>query len=166
MQHCKFLLFFCLIFVGFSSCYSFKGISIAPDINTFYVKKFELQSQDALPLYAQQFTEQLKNKIRLESRLKYNDLDPDIIFTGAISGYRVSAVAPQPGETTAFSRLEVTVNIDFENIKDEKLNWNSNFTYFLDFPTNQDFNSVQEQLNTDIATYLVEQIFNKAFTNW
>ncbi|MBP7184381.1 MAG: hypothetical protein KBA06_02655 [Saprospiraceae bacterium] len=148
------------------SCYSFKGISITPDLNTFYVKRFELNSNEALPNYAQQFSELLKDKIRLESRLKYNDLDPDIIFSGVITNYHVSAVAPQPGETTAFSRLEVTVSVTYENIKNENLNWTNSFNYFLDFPSNQDFFTVQESLNSQINTYMVEQIFNKAFTNW
>lgn len=154
---------FCLIS---SACYSFKGISIDPNTKTFYVQLFENTSRTIVPTLAQDFTQSLRDKIRNESRLNPTDTDPDIEFIGNITGYRVSSVAPQANETTAFNRLEISVDIDFINHQDEEKNWKQTFRFFNDFESTQNLLDVQDQLIRNISDQLVEDIFNKAFTNW
>ncbi|MFT5764518.1 MAG: hypothetical protein ACI8X3_001949, partial [Saprospiraceae bacterium] len=69
-------------------------------------------------------------------------------------------------ELTAFNRLDVTVNVEFINNKDETQNWVQPFSYFSDFESDQNFLTVQDGLVETINNQLVEDIFNKAFTNW
>ena len=66
----------------FSSCYGFKGISIPPDINTFYVEDFENRAPNAPGGINQTFSETLRTKIRNESKLTLVDRDADITFAG------------------------------------------------------------------------------------
>ncbi|MBP7273094.1 MAG: LptE family protein [Saprospiraceae bacterium] len=157
------LLFFLLLSSG---CYSFKGTSISPDVKTFYVKVFENKAPNVVPTLSIEFTEALRNKIRNESRLIYNDAEPDVEFSGIISDYRVSYVAPQAGETTAFNRLEIAVKVDYVNNKNQKENWTNTFKFFNDFATTENLLNVQDDLIKNINKQLVEDIFNKAFTNW
>lgn len=154
------------LLAGLSACYSFKGISIPVDVTTYYIPVFDIRAINAPPTVGQQFSERLKDKVRNESRLIWNEENPDIEFTGSIADFRVIPVAPQPGETVALNRLEITVSVQFINHKDEKKNWKNNFSFFNDFPTDQNLLDVQEGLITNIYEQLVEDIFNKAFTDW
>ena len=157
-----------LLIIQLHSCkYSFRGINIPQSVNSFYVNQFDLDAVNSPPTLNQTFSERLKDKIRSESRLRYSDTDPDVEFSGSITSFDVSSVAPQPGETTAFSRLEITVFVDYINNNDEELGWQRrSFRYFSDFPSDQNLLSIQDQLIEDINEQLVEDIFNAAFSNW
>jgi len=160
------ILFLTLLLVSQSSCYSFKGISIDPNIKTFYITIFDNLSNDSPPTLGQDFTEVLRDKIRNESRLNLKDTDPDIDFTGSISSFRVSAEAPEPGETTSFNRLTITVSVDYVNNRNEDNKWKRSFSYFANFNANQNLLDVQDQLINTINEQIVEDIFNFAFTDW
>ncbi len=156
-----------IILQPFFSCkYSFSGIGIPPDMNTFFVEPIELITTNAEPSIAMVFREALSDKILTESKLKKTEIDPDYVFSGSITRYDVTAVAPQPGEVSAFNRLEISVKVKFENTKDEKQNFDQQFSFFNDFPSEQNILSVQSELINNIFSQLVEDIFNKAFTNW
>lgn len=161
------IIFFFLLVSSFQSCkYSFTGISIPPEVRTFYVAPFVVEALNAEPVLSQTFSDALRDKIQTESRLTQNQTDPHCEFKGIITRYDINSVAPQPGETVAFNRLDVTVNVEFINNKDEEQSWKKNFSYFSDFPADQSFLTVQDDLITTINDQLVEDIFNKAFTNW
>ncbi|MFZ2900186.1 MAG: LPS assembly lipoprotein LptE [Saprospiraceae bacterium] len=153
----------------FQSCYSFRGISIDPSITTYFVAQFTNRAPNATPTLAPDFTERLKDKIRNESRLVYNETDPDVEFVGAITGFSVTSEAPQPGEQVAFNRLTITVAVDYINNRetDEKKRVNKiNKSFYAEFPSDQNLLDVQDGLIQSITTQLVEDIFTAAFTNW
>lgn len=150
----------------FSSCYNFKGISIPPDINTFFVDNFSLSEPDAPIDLNQLFTEALREKIREESRLVNNNDDPDIVFSGSIVNYSIKFVAPDENNTTSLNRMEIGVRVNYSNERDPDDNWTKNYSDFEDFDSNADFQSLQDQLIDDIIEDIVERIFNDSFTNW
>ncbi len=162
----KSIIIITLIGCIWSGCYTFRGIDIPEGVNTFNVTPFENRAANVVPTMSVALTEALKDKIRRESRLTFNATDPDIIFNGSISDYTVTAVAPKPGETTAFNQARLVISIEFINIQDEKKNWKQNFSYLTNFPSSTNLLTVQEQLLTEINDQLTEDIFNKAFTNW
>lgn len=147
-------------------CYSFKGISIPTEAQTFYVTDLEIRIPTAPSDLGQQFSEALKQKFINESRLNFSDLDPDIEFSGEVSRFSVTSVAPQPGETIAFNRLEIAVRIKYDYALDEENNWENTFTFFQDYSRDQNLLDIQDGLITVIFKQLTEDIFNKAFTNW
>lgn len=149
-----------------SGCYSFKGTSISPDVKTFYVAPFDNNAPDAPPTLPIEFSEALRAKILNESRLVLDDENPDVEFVGAITTWRVSSEAPKPGELVAFNRLTIGVRVEYINHRNEEENWKSNFSYFADYDATQNLLDVQDQLIEAINEELVNQIFNKAFTNW
>ena len=150
----------------FSGCYSFRGTSINPGIQNFYVAQFDSEEASITPTLPITLTEKLKNKIRNESRLTYNETDPDIEFRATIYGFRVTAEAPQPGEEVSFNRLTIELLVEYNNLRDEEENWQSRFSFFADFPTDQNLIEVQDELIENIGDQLMEDIFNKTFTDW
>lgn len=161
----KYILY-CLTIVLFSGCYSLSGISIAPDVNTFYVDQLLGNAVNAPPTLAQDITEALKQKVQNESRLKFADINPDVEFKGSVVDFRVSSEAPQAGESSAINRLTIITAIEFINHKDETQGWKRNFSFFYDFGANQDLASIQSTAIQSILDQMIEDIFNKAFTNW
>lgn len=155
-----------LVLLLIQGCYSFKGISIPPDAKTFYVAELKSRVPSAPADLGQQFSENLKQKFLNQSRLNFVEVDPDIEFSGEITRFAVSSVAPQPGEVTAFSRLEIGMRIKYVYHLDEKDNWENNFSFFTDFSRDQNLLDVQDELILIIFQQLAEDIFNKAFTSW
>ena len=160
----KSLVFFILILI--SGCYSFKGIAIHADVNTYYIENFKNNAPQAPGDINQRFSEALRLKIRNESRLTYNESAPDIEFSGSVSGFRLTPEAPQAGNTVALNKVEIIVSVDFKNNKDEAKSWKKQFSFFRTFASDQDFVSIQDGLINEIFKQLLENIFNDAFTGW
>ena len=85
------------------SCYSLKGTSIPIDIETVTVNLFENQASIVMPTLSQTFTESLKDKFSNESRLAIVDNEGDWEFSGAITQYQITPIAPTGNETTALN---------------------------------------------------------------
>jgi hypothetical protein len=156
-------IFILLILQG---CYSFSGISIDPEVKTYYVHPFTDNTDNSLPNLAQNMGENLKEKIRTESRLIFSEYESDLEFKGVIVNYKISSEAPRPGEITAINRLTIVTAIEYIDNKDSEKNWKRNFQFFYDFPSDTDFASVQDQAIETITKQIMEDVFNAAFTNW
>jgi hypothetical protein len=150
----------------YSACYTFSGISLDPTVRTYYVEQLKNNALNAPPILPQTLTEALKEKIRTESRLVFSDNNPNVEFRGSVVDFRVTSEAPQPGEVTAINRLTIVLAVEYLNNQDNKKNWKNNFSFFYDFPSTQDLSSIQETAITAITRQLMEDIFNKAFTDW
>jgi protease II len=160
------ILFFFSSFLLSACCYSFKGVSIPAEINTFYVENFTLRAENAPVELDIIFSQALRNKIRNESKLRQREQDPDVLFSGEITNFYVSAEAPQENNTVALNKLEITVQVVYTNNRNEKENYTQSFSFFKTFPSDQDLQSVQDALIKEIFKTITENIFNKTFTNW
>lgn len=159
--------FLFIVFIVFTEgCYSFKSTSIDPNIISFTVLPFENRADNGPVTLPITFSEKLKDKIRRESRLKFVETDPDISFSGFIRDFSVISQAPTADNTSALSRLTISVQVDFENRQDETKNWNQSFSYFQEFDGRTNLLDIQEGLMEKINNQLVEDIFNKAFGDW
>lgn len=146
--------------------YGFKGISIPSDIKTFYVEDFTRGVANCPVDLDQQFAEALRQKVRDQSRLTRDELEPDIAFIGSVFSYKIIPVAPQEGNTTSLNRLDISVKVEFINYKNEEENWTKSYSAFQDYDSNADFSSLEEGLTLAIVDDISERIFNEAFTNW
>ncbi len=158
-------LLFCTLGL-FGGCYSFSPAAASAELDTYFVHTTQDRARNTPPNLSTRFTDDLQNKIRNESRLVPNDAEPDVEFKGAIVGYQVTSEAPEPGETTALNRLTITVEMDFINHVDETQDYRRNFSFFFDFPPNQDLSLVEDQAVTEIFAQITEDIFNASFNNW
>lgn len=142
------------------------GASIDPRIETYYVGPFINNSDASLPNLDQQLAEDLRNKIRLNSRLRQNDTNPDIEFKGTLVDFRISSEAPSANARVAINRLTITLAIEYIDNKTDAEGWKKNFSFFYDYNANTDFSSVEEDAISTISNQLMEDIFNAAFSNW
>ena len=115
-------------------------------------------------------TDALRNRFITQSNLRMlpidSEVDGDIEFKGSISGYTVLGTAAAANQTTALSRLTLTVKIDFVNNTKPGDQWSQSFSRFADYSSTQNLLDVEAQLLEDIYFQLVEDIYNKALVNW
>lgn len=146
--------------------YGFTGASVSPDIKTFSVKYFPNNAPVVNPSLSQAFTEKLKDKIISQASLSHNERQADLIFEGSITGYSIQPIAIQANETAAQNRLTITVNVKFTNTKNEKQNFETTFSRYTDYDSQQNFSAVEQQLSATITDQIVDDVFNRVFINW
>ena len=159
-------LFFLTIIIGSSGCYSFRGISIDPNVKTYNVPPFKNNAGNAPGDIAIRFSEGFKEKIRTETRLSLATTDPDIEFSGTIVDFRVTAEAPAPGEVAGFNRLTIVTAVEYNNTVVEDAGWRQNFSFFFDFGIDENLLSIQDDAIDEVFNQIYEDVFNKAFTDW
>ena len=146
--------------------YSFSGASIPAEAKTVSVDYFPNHAQLVNPLLSNNFTNALRDAMTNQTTLDMVESGGDLAFEGEITDYTTVPVAITSGQTAAMNRLTVTVKVRFSNRIDETKDFESNFSRYEDYPSDQDLNSVQESLTATIIEQLVEDIFNKALVNW
>ena len=146
--------------------YSFSGASIPAEAKTVSVQYFPNQSQLINPTLSNDFTTALRDAIMNQTSLDMVESGGDLAFEGEITDYNTTPVAITAGQTAALNRLTITVNVRFFNAFDESKNFQTRFSHYEDYPSDQDLNSVQESLTGTIIEALVEDVFNKALVNW
>lgn len=163
------LLFFSIIFLS-SSCYTFRGISIPPEVFTFNVENFDNRALEATPGLAQEFTLALKDKIRNESRLKETSENEvaDVEFSGFISKFQTAPLAPKPDEQTALQQLKIFVKVAAKYKEDKFIEseFNQTFSFQVEYSSDLNLLDIQDALVEEIFEQITTDIFNKAFTNW
>ncbi len=155
-----------IIFWVLSGCYSFRPSKADPNLNTYFVYRFEDNSLASPPDLPALFTVRLQDKIRNQSRLTQDEFNPDVEFRGTITRYIVTSEAPEPGERTAINRLTIAVNIQYINHIAEEQDFDRTFSFFFDFDSAVQLVDVQEEAHETILAQINEDIFNAAFNNW
>lgn len=146
-------------------CYTFKDISIKPDVKSFYVDDFGITANAPGNISAD-FTEALKNRILTETRLIYDDVDPHISFEGNITGFSVVSTATDAQNTASLNKLEVRIKVKYTNVLHEEEDWETTFSDYANFDRDVNLADVQEDLLEDIFDQILESIVNRAFSNW
>lgn len=144
---------------------SLSGISIDPNASTYYIANIQNNALNAPANIEGQFKDALDLKIRQNTRLIFNDLEPDVSFKGNIVSYTVSSVGTQVDQSVDLNRLTIKVYIEYTPL-DEKQAWKKNFDFFYDFDPNTDLATIEEEAINTIFNQIIEDIYNKAFTNW
>lgn len=160
------LIYFFLLMSVLSCTFRFNAYDISTEVKTFSVAQFETTAGNAPPTIGQQFSEQLKQRILNDTRLQYRDTKGDIEFSGAVTSYQISPIAPQPGQTVALQRLTLRMDIECKSEKQEIKSWSPSFTRFADFAADADLSEVENRLVKEIYDQIIEDVFNRAFSNW
>lgn len=165
-----FNLFFCIIIiVVFSySCkiYRFSDASVDPNLKTFTINPTNniatFQNANAAPL----LTDKLKEKFIRETRMVLIRQDGDIEYTCTIVEYNIEPIAITNTQTLAQNRLNISVKIDCVHKKDEKKSYTQNFRDGENYNALENFNTIENNLLNTIYDRIIQQIFNKSFSNW
>ncbi len=160
----------CLLIMGFfnyMTCkYSFKDVTIPPEVKTFRVNPLENKAQYVNTQLAPQLTEKLKQKIISTTRLRQtNSDDAHYDISGFVSQYYTSTISIT-GSTASGNRLTVGFHLVFKNTLDDKKNFESDLTRTFDFDGSLSLTQAEANLNDDIIKNVVDEIFNKIFSNW
>ncbi|HVD99364.1 MAG TPA: LptE family protein [Cytophagaceae bacterium] len=152
----------------FSSCgvYNFTGGAVPPDVKTISIQNIYNESGQGPTNLSQNLTEKLKQYYQSNTKLLLVPSGADWRIEGKIVGYASSGVAPKANETSGSNRLTITVKITFKNMKDEKQNFDQNFSFYGDYPQAQTLFDVESTLDNTILDQIVLDIFQKTTSNW
>lgn len=163
------LVFGVILILPLSGCrmsYSFTGASISPNVKTVYIPTMINNAPLVVPTLARTLTDALRDYFSSQTNLTLVDRNGDLSVISTITSYVVQPVAIQGNETAAMNRLTITVSVKFINKTDEKQNWETTFSRYLDYSSSLQLTSVQDGLIQGISDQLVQDIFNKAVVNW
>lgn len=167
-----FILACCLLPIAYSSCYSFKDVSIPPDVKTVKVNYIENKARIVNPQLSQKLTDKVRQKIVGQTRLSQTNSDEaDYDVSGYISDYSVSTSGISSTGTNgrpqaSTNRLNVSVHLIFKNRKDEAKNFEAELTRNIDFPATQSLSQAESGLTDELVKNLADEIFNRIFSNW
>lgn len=159
-----------LAVLAFSGCgYKFNGASIPPTMKTVNVKFFENNALLVVPTLSQQFTEDLKERIRTQSSLSITQNDADATFDGKITGYDIKPISIQDNANpiAGANRLTISVFVKYTSAIDPKQSFEETLSAFTDFSlAGQTLQSQEQALIKKVTVQLTENIFNRAFAQW
>lgn len=132
---------------------------------TVQVNFFENKSSLAGSIVSSSFTETLRNIMLSQTSLELVSNEGDLLFDGYIADYKINPLAIQAGsETAAQNRLTMSVRVSHSYPKLDSIVFNeSNFTSYVDFDSNLDFNSIEEELIGVLNNQLTQDIYDKSF---
>ncbi|MBO7495808.1 MAG: LptE family protein [Salinivirgaceae bacterium] len=164
----KLILFISIVFLaaGCTISYSFTGASIPPDAKTVYVADFRNMAPLVNPSLANELTEALKDKFVGQTSLKLGDENSDLYFEGTITSYGTQPVAIKSGDVASQNRLTINVKVKFVNNKDKTANFDTSFSRYEDYDSQNSLTDVEDELVKAIVESLVDDIFTKAVVNW
>ena len=121
----------------------------------------------------QTFTNQLKNYIIQNSNLAVVAEEGQLHLEGEITGFTLTPISPtatnnpQDLNTASSTRLTITVSVTYINTLEESMSFkDKSFSFYRDFPNDENFTDVEEQYTRQIFERIVNDIFNASIANW
>lgn len=151
-----------------SDCFTVRYGTSGAEIkgNTISVQYFDNRATRVEPTLSQRLTDELKDYMESNTRLRVVNTIGDHDFSGEITDYRITPAAIAADDQAAKTRFTITIRVKYTNSIDPDSSFDSNFSRFRDFDSTQDFSTVEAELSEEIVEEIIEQIFNKAFVNW
>jgi len=153
-------------------CISYSFTGAATTAKTIQVDDFFNNTDLGPANLGQLFTNRLKDYYQQNSSLKVVSESGELQIEGTIVRYSIDPIAPAAGTSTtgdlaALTRLTIAVRVNYVDTIEPKNNFKDrNFSFYADFPSDQDFNSVQENLQRRITDQIYIDIFNATLANW
>lgn len=155
------------LLVGLSSCYSFTGSSLSPEIKTINIHQFPNYAPLQNTTLSSEFSDALQ--LRFDQRTKLtltNDDTADIVLEGEITGYNVVPTTVVSGDTAAQNRLTITVKVHYQNNVQMDKSFTRTFSEYADFDADESLEEVQDELTETINENLIDLIFNAVVSDW
>lgn len=151
-----------------NSCkyYNFTGTGKI-DAKTFQVNYFQNTADLIEPGIERDFTLALQDLIQNQTNLNLTNSGGDLIYEGEITGYRITPMTATADQRTAQNRLTITVNVRFINNKKEEDDFEKPFSFFYDYPADQQLIGTTLQTAKDeIFERITQDIFNASLAKW
>jgi hypothetical protein len=162
------ILFICICLSTSCVKYSLSGGDTGA-AKTISIQNFFNEAGGGPPNLGQLFTEKLKDYYQRNTKMSLVASNGDWQFDGRIISYVVTPIAPRENETSGLNRLTIRVKVNFVNTKEgtnEVESFESDFSFYADFPQSQSLSQVESQLIEDILNQIVFDVFSKTTSNW
>ena len=167
----KIVVFVSIFTINSCGNYSFTGASIPEGTETFQVNLFSNNSGNNVgsiyePGLDRDFTLALQNILENQTNLQLIQTNGDLLYEGEIIEYRVSPMTSTADLNAAQNRLTISVNVIYTNFKKEEDSFERRFSFFFDYPAEQQLISVKSQAHEIIFERLTQDIFNASLAKW
>ena len=164
----KKIIFLCLpvLLLG-CGAYSFSGISISEDTETFQVNYFQNTANLIEPGLDRDFTLALQDLILNQTNLSIVNSGGDLVYEGEITEYRISPTTAQANSTAAENRLTIGVNVRFYDKNEPEEEFEQRFSFFYDYPASSQLIGAQKDTALEVIFERITQdIFNATLAKW
>lgn len=152
--------------ITLSSCYSFKGASLDPNLKTIQISNIRMETAGGPANLSLAINEKLKEYFQRNTSLKINNKNPDLQIEGSIIGYELTPQAPTGDDKAGLNRLTLTIQFRLINRLDEDKNFEQEFSFYQDFPQNQSLPQVEKELIPKLVDQIILDLFNKIAGDW
>jgi hypothetical protein len=147
--------------------YKFNGAAIDYTVyKTVHIGNFPIRAALVYAPLQQTFENELSDYVTRNTRLRNVDGAADLEMEGEITGYNLTPQAVTEDAYASMTRLTITVRVKYSDTKNDQNDIDQTFSAYRDFDASQMLTDVQDELCSQIAKELVEQIFNSTFGNW
>ena len=157
-----------ITFLSFTSCkvnYSFTGITETPE--SFQVNFFQNNADLIEPGLDQRFTNDLQDLIVNQTSAQLVTSGGEVIYEGEITEYRIAPMTATAQNTAAQNRLTIRINVRYFNTKDEEKDFEKAFSFFFDYPANDQLvGSIKETAIDEIFERITQDILNASLADW
>ena len=164
----------CLLIILLSSntcgVYSFKDVSIPPEVKSIHIGFIENRARYVDPQLSPQLTDKLKHKISSQTKLTQiltENADYDV--SAYVSAYDITT-AGVANQSASINRLTVSVHLALKNrLNEQKLgtpDFETDISRNFDFPATQSANDAEAALTPTIVSQMTDDMFNRLFSNW
>lgn len=160
------LLSFIVATICSCSVYNFTGTGKI-DADTFQVGFFQNNAELIEPGIDRTFTLELQDLIQNQTNLNLVKNGADLTYEGEITDFRVTPMTATADQRAAQNRLTIRVNVRFTNKKKETDDFEKPFTFFYDYPAEQQLTGAT--LNSaikEIFDRITQDIFNESLAKW
>jgi outer membrane lipopolysaccharide assembly protein LptE/RlpB len=160
---------FMLLTMVFAACkvtYKFNDASIDPKVKTIKLGFIDNKAQYINPQLSPKLNDKLQQKITNQTKLtRVTNDDAHYVINGSITTYNGTQTVGISNRQASTNRLTVTIHIVFrknlDNVTEE-----FDVSRSFDYSANLSFNTAEAQLLDEVVRNMVDEIFNRLFSNW
>ncbi len=160
-----------LLVLVLSACsiefYKFNGASIDyTKTKTIQIDNFPIRSAYVWAPMQSIFQNKLTDIFAQQTKLRQVKRNGDLQLAGEITGFDQYNKGISSDGYSSQVQLKLTVNVRFTNNANHKEDFERQFSATTEYDATQQLTSVQEELVTQMAKDITEQIFNSTVANW
>lgn len=164
----KKIIVYLFLVLSLSNCkyYNFTGTGKI-DAETFQVNYFQNTAELFEPGLDRDFTLALQDIIQNQTNLNLVSSGADLVYEGEIVDFRISPMTATADQRAAQNRVTMTVNVRFINNKKEEDNFEKRFSFFYDYPGEQQLTGPTLQAaKAEMFERITQDIFNASLAKW
>ncbi len=159
-------IFFIFTFMCFTSCKVYKFTGASTTAATVSIGNFPNLAPIQANSLSTTFIDNLRDKVLRETRLRLENNNAEVSFTGSIQNYYVSPAAVSGTEDVSENRLTIAIQVDYIDTIEPEKSFSQLFRDGENYDASQTLTDVEDDLIQVITERIAESIFNRAFVNW